>query len=163
MDAEGGDKDVKVILGQRLVHVRYVSLSGKPLPDLKDLKIEIPADDSDSKMMLVCFFDMEQRPSRNCIMRLARQAPQLKQEGVNVVAVQASKIDRDTLNEWTKKYNIPFPVGMIEGDEKEIRFAWGVRSMPWLILTDLKHIVLAEGFGLDQLESKIQEATDANH
>ena len=156
IDAEGGDKDVKAILGQQLVHTKYVLLNGKALPDLRDLKIEIPVDDSDSKMILVCFWDMQQRPSRNCIMQLAKQAEQLKQKGVAVITVQASKIDQDTLHEWTVENSIPFPVGMIIRDPEKTRLAWGIKSLPWLILTDSRHVVSDEGFGLSDLDGKIK-------
>jgi len=84
-----------------------------------------------------------------------KQAQQLKQKGVIVIAVQASKIDENTLNDWVKNYNIPFPVGMVQGDEEKARFNWGVRSLPWLILTDKQHIVQAEGFGIDELDERI--------
>ncbi len=157
--AQGGDKDVKIILGQQLVHTKHVSLMRKPLPELKDLKINLsPADVSD-KMMLVCFWDMQQRPSRHCVRQLSTRAQELKVKDVVVVAVQASKVDEKALNEWVKKYNIPFPVGMAQGNEEETRFNWGVRSLPWLILTDAEHIVRAEGFGLEELDEKLSEKT----
>ena len=131
------------------------SLVGKPVPQLKDFNHKIDVDQTRDRMILLCFFDMEQRPSRNCIMRLAKQARQLKQKGVTVVAVQASKINENKLNEWVKKNNIPFPIGMVQGDVEKTRFAWGVRSLPWLILTDKEHIVRAEGFGINELDEKI--------
>lgn len=59
------------------------------------------------------------------------------------------------------KNKIPFPVGMIQGDGEKIRFAWGVKSLPWLILMNRKHIVTAEGFNLSEINSKIQEVEDA--
>jgi uncharacterized GH25 family protein len=133
-------------------------LAGRPLPELEDLKIKLLPVDADDKMLLVCFWDMEQRPSRACIRQLAKQNEQLKQKGVTVVAVQVSKVDEDTLNEWVKNNNIPFTVGMVQGDEEETRFAWGVRSLPWLILTNRKHIVNANGFSLAELDEKIQVA-----
>ncbi len=74
---------------------------------------------------------------------------------VVVTAVQASKVDDSVLNEWVEKSNIPFPVGMVQGDEDKIRFSWGVRSLPWLILTDKKHIVTAEGFSVAELDEKL--------
>jgi len=151
--ANGGSENVKVVLGQKLIF--SPSLIGKPLSELKDLRIDLsPADVSD-KMLFVCFWDMEQRPSRNCIMRIARQAEQLKQKGVAVIAVQASEVDENELNEWVKKYNIPFPVGMVQGDVEKSHFTWGVRSLPWLILTNCKHIVRAEGFALTEIDEKI--------
>ncbi len=155
LEAQGGDKNVKIILGQRLVHTKYFSLIGKPLPELKDLKVDLSPADTDDKMLLVCFWDMEQRPSRNCIIRLAKQAEQLKQRGVTVVVIQASKVDENKLNDWVKKYKIPFAVGIVQGDVEKTRFTWGVRSLPWLILTNRKHIVLAEGFALTEIDEKI--------
>ncbi|MCH7559126.1 MAG: carboxypeptidase regulatory-like domain-containing protein [Planctomycetes bacterium] len=163
VETEGGATDVKVVISERPSTTRYVpkrppSLVGRPLPELKDLKIEISSADVSDKMILVCFWDMEQRPSRYCIRQLAKQAEQLKQKGVTVVTVQASKIDENKLNEWVKNNNIPFTVGMVQGDEEETRFTWGVKSLPWLILTNRKHIVRANGFSLAELDEKIQVA-----
>ena len=134
---------------------KYQSLLGKPLPSLEDFGVKLSEVKKSSNVIFICFFDIQQRPSRNCIMRLAKQAEQLEQKGVSVVAVQVSKIDENKLKEWIKKYNIPFPVGMVQGDEEEIRFTWGVQSLPWLILTDTEHIVTAEGFVITELEEKI--------
>ncbi len=159
LEAQGGDKNVKIILGQEGIHRPHVSLVGKPLPELKDLKVDLSSADVSDKMLLVCFWDMEQRPSRNCIIQLAKQAEQLKQKGVTIVVIQASKIDENKLNEWMKKYNIPFTVGMVQDDIEKTRFNWGVNSLPWLILTNQQHIVRAEGFALAELDEKISEAT----
>jgi hypothetical protein len=46
---------------------------------------------------------------------------------------------------------------MIQGEEEETRLAWGVRSLPWLILTDSEHIIRAEGFVLAELDARIEE------
>lgn len=134
------------------------SLLSKNLPNLQDLKVDLSSDDFNKKKLLFCFFDMQQRPSRHCIMQLAKQAEKLKQKGVTVILVQASKIDENKLDEWVKKYKIPFSVGTLEGDEEKIHFTWGVSSLPWLILTDKNHIVRAEGFNLSELNAKIKEA-----
>ena len=90
------------------------------------------------------------------MLQLTKQEQQLKAKDVVVVTVQASKIDENKLKEWVKNYNIPFPVGMIQGDEEKTRFAWDVKSLPWLILTGKEHIVRAEGFGLNELDEKIK-------
>ena len=88
-------------------------------------------------------------------MQLAKQA-QLRRKGVTVAAVQASKVDENTLNEWAKKNNTSFPVGIVRGDEKKVLFDWGIKSLPWLILADNEHIVLAEGFALKELDDKLR-------
>lgn len=160
IETEGGATDVTIVISQRSTSTRYEpkrppSLMGRSLPELKQVGIDLPPADTDGKIMLVCFFDMEQRPSRHCINQLVKQAEHLKNKGVIAIAVQASKIDREVLNQWVKKYNIPFPVGMIQGDEEKTRFTWSVQSLPWLILTDQKHIVEANGFSLAELDERI--------
>jgi hypothetical protein len=128
---------------------------GKPLPDLKALEVDLSLADANSKMILVCFFDMEQRPSRHMVREVARKVQALKEKGVTVVLIQASKIDENALSKWVKKNDIEFMVGMIENDEEKIRFAWGVRSLPWLILADRNHIVSSNGFMLSELDEKL--------
>ena len=155
--ANGGDTDVTIVLGQRSVHTPFISLAGKSLPELTSLKVELLPTDLTDKKILVCFFDMEQRPSRNCLRQLSAKAQELKAEGVMVAAVQASKIDENSLDEWAKRYNISFPLGMVRGDEEKARFTWGVRSLPWLILTDSRHVVAAAGFRLSELDAKIEQ------
>jgi hypothetical protein len=131
------------------------SLVGRALPYFKDLNLySLPAD-TDNKVILVCFFGMNQRPSRNCLLQLGKRTQELKAKEVSVVAVQASNVEKNQLDEWVKKNNILFPVGMIVGEEEKVRFDWGVKSLPWLILTDEQHIVVAEGFGIDELDDKI--------
>jgi len=132
-------------------------LPGQGLPTFDNIKIDFNSENSKGKAILFCFFDMEQRPSRHYIQELAKQAEQLGQKGVTVVAVQASKVDKSTLDECLQKRNISFPVGMIEGDEEKTRFNWGVKSLPWLILTDRKHIVQSNGFTLSELDEKLKQ------
>jgi hypothetical protein len=133
------------------------SLLTQPLPDFEQIDVEFTPERAIGKRFLVCLWDMEQRPSRNCIISLAKQAEELKRRGVIAVAVHASKLKKNKLEAWLKKNNIPFPAGTVEGDEAKIRFAWAVKSLPWLILTDKKHVVRAEGFGIDQLDTELAE------
>jgi hypothetical protein len=132
------------------------SLTGKSLPSFDRIMTGFDSKDTTGKIFLVCFWDMNQRLSRNYIQHLGKQAQMLEAGDVSIVAVQASEIDEDKLNEWLKENNIPFPVGIIEGDEEEIRSAWGVKSLPWLILTDKNHIVRSEGFALAELGEKLK-------
>lgn len=131
------------------------SLKGRVLPDLQGIKIDFAVEQADNEKILVCFWDMLERPSRSCIVQLAQQAEELRRKGITVVAIQTSKVDKNELDAWVKKNRIPFPVGLAQGDETKIRSAWGVKSLPWLILTDHKHVVAAEGFGPGELDAKI--------
>jgi protocatechuate 3,4-dioxygenase beta subunit len=163
VDSQAGATDVKVKVTEVYIPPRLpVSKVGKSLSDINNLDIGLNTRTFEDSAILLCFFNFEQRPSRNCMMHLVKKEKQLKGKGVTVIAIHASNVDENTLNEWIKKNNIPFPVGMIQDDEEKIRFNWGVRSLPWLILTDRKHIVTAEGFGLDELDEKIGKTGDGN-
>jgi hypothetical protein len=130
-------------------------LPGEALPNFNGIKINFSVQDSKSKMLLVCFFDMQQRPSRYCLRQLSTKAQELKAKDIVMIAVQATKIDENSLKQWVKENNIPFPVGMVQGDEEKIRFTWGVRSLPWLILTDTNQIVRAERFNINELNERL--------
>ena len=130
------------------------------MPEFKDLKVELSGADIDDKIVLVCFFDIQQRPSRNCLRQLSAKAQELKTRGVVIAAAQISKVDENTLAEWLKENEMSFPVGMIDGDQQQTRFTWGIKSLPWLILTDKKHVVVAEGFAIGELEKNLKKESD---
>jgi uncharacterized GH25 family protein len=165
IETEGGATDVRIVVSVIPSSGHYEpklppSLVGKPLPDLKALDVTPAPSEIEGKRILVCFWDMNQRPSRHCITQLAKQAEQLKDKDVVIVVVQASKIDKNTLDEWVKESKVPFSIGMIQEDAEKAYFVWGVRSLPWLILTDSRHIVRSAGFQLNQLNEKIGEVAN---
>ena len=132
-------------------------LIGKPLPELEKMGIELPPSASE-KMILVCLWDMQQRPSRSYIRELAKKADELAEEDVVVACVQVADIDDKVVNEWVKENKITFAIGRSAAEEGKSTFDWGVKSMPWLILTDRRHIVASEGFALSDLDEQILQA-----
>ncbi len=76
--------------------------------------------------------------------------------GIEIFAVQVSKIEQLRFDEWIKENDINFPVGMIKENEEQTRFNWGVKALPWLILTDKEHIVLDEGFAVSEMGEKLK-------
>jgi len=132
-------------------------LIGKALPECENIDAGLVHEQAKNSRMLICFWDMQQRPSRYCLKKLAEQADNLTDKGITVLCVHASDIDGERLNEWMRDYNIPFAVKTIGQDAEKTRFTYGVKSLPWLILTDKEHIVREEGFALDELEEKVRE------
>jgi len=165
IQAKGGATDVKIVVAERDSSGRPVpkqppSLVGKPLPDIKSIISDFAPEQVKGQIVLVCFFDMQQRPSRNCIIQLSKKANELKAKNVVVIAVHASKVNQSVLDDWIKENNIPYPVGMIQSDEEKTRFIWGVRSLPWSILANKVHAVIAEGFSTNELDEKIKTVTE---
>ncbi len=158
--AQGGDKDVRIVLGQELTHTGYTSLIGKSLPDISEFGIEPMTEQKESARMLICFFHCGQRPSRYCVRQLKTKARQLREQDVFVACVQASYLPKKGLNDWIRKERISLPIGMAKEDDIKTRQKWGVQSLPWLVLTDRNHIVIAEGFPLTELEEKIKISSD---
>ena len=99
---------------------------------------------------------MNQRPSRYCVQELARRMEDLKEKGIIVVLIHISKGVGNALDEWIQKNDIPFAVGVIQGDVEKIRSNWGFESLPWLILTNSRHLVIDAGFGLSELNEKVR-------
>ncbi|MBN1359266.1 MAG: carboxypeptidase regulatory-like domain-containing protein [Sedimentisphaerales bacterium] len=132
-------------------------LVGRPVPDLSPFLPEASLDESSGKPLLICFFDMQQRPSRNTLLQLTGQAESLREKGVAVIAIHTSEADQAALDEWVSDNNIPFRVGAIPGDEQRTRSAWGIQSLPWLVLTNRDHAVVAEGFSLGELGEKLTQ------
>jgi len=128
-------------------------LLGKPLPPLNQSFSQLDLRSLEAKPILLCFWDMHQRPSRHCILELARQSRQLGE--VRIVAIQTAEAEPAALDRWIRENNIPFPVVSIAAGADKTLSAWSVQSLPWLILTDENHIVKATGFSLHELPTQL--------
>ena len=130
-------------------------LVGKTLPEFAEIDVSFSPEQTRDRRMLVCFWDIQQRPSRHYVAKLAEKAGILANQGVTVLCVHASGVEAKTVDEWMREYNIPFFAGTMTEDPEKARYAWGVKSLPWLILTDREHVVEANGFSLAELDEKI--------
>ncbi len=159
--AQGGATDVKIMVrpinsrGQP-VPPQPRSLVGKPLPSLAGLGLDLPTDAYRDKLILLCLFDLGQRPSRRCMDVLAEQAEALREKGIAVAAIQAAATDEGAWRTWVKERGDALRFGQIKKDTEKVEATWGVQSLPWLILTDKDHVVRAEGFGLEELAGKLR-------
>jgi len=155
LDAQGGDNEVKVILGRRGGHEEWKSLLGRSLPDWKGL-IDLKPEQGKGRPMLLCFADVSQRPSRRCVEVLAQQTETLKQKGLTVAIIQMGVAD-DAVKTWIKERGDTSLFGQVGKDAERVKSAWGVRSLPWLILADKGHIVRAEGFSVEDLSERLKQ------
>ena len=138
------------------------SLIGKPLPKLDafNFNFRLTPGQLEGHSLLICFWDTEQRPSRHCIRELTKKADKLAAKGVAVFTVHARTVDPDVLWKWLKTNNIRCSAGYVSQDPnvaRQQRKAWGIRALPWLILTDNRRVVRAEGFGLAELDENLND------
>jgi len=139
------------------------TLVGSSLPNLTDIGIDAATEEFRNKSLLVCFWDINQRPSRHLMTRLVEKAGELKEMGIAVLAVQVSSAGRQAPDEPAKEYNLPFPTASLKGDDNTTQRKWCVKSLPWLILTDRQHTIIAEGFGLEEFDGKIKRSENNVH
>ena len=131
------------------------TIPAKYLNSLENIDINFNIEKAKDKMILICFFDIEQRPSRNCVQELNKKTQELKEKDIEIIAIHTSEIEREYLDSWIKENNIDFPIGIIKENKEQTKFNWGVQALPWLILTDKKHIVQAEGFSINEMDEKL--------
>jgi hypothetical protein len=130
-------------------------LVGKLLPELADIGVSFSPEQARNKRLLICFWDMQQRPSRHYISKLSEKAGILSDKGVKVLCVHAPGAEVNSVVDWMRNSNIPFPVKTMAEEPEKARYAWGVKSLPWLILTNREHTVEANGFSLAELDERI--------
>jgi len=159
VETEAGATDIKVVVMEGTSQTTYAakslpSLKGKEIPDMSEFAVK--PDLAESGMLLMCFFDMSQRPSRYCVKELTAKSEMLTEKGVTVVLIQAIGVQEQALQEWSSENNITQMTAMIGEDEEKTLENWGAKGLPWLVLTDKSHVVQAEGFGADELDEKLK-------
>jgi protocatechuate 3,4-dioxygenase beta subunit len=162
VETEGGATDIKVVVMEGTSQTAYApkilpSLKGKKIPDMSDFSVKPGL--ADSGRLLMCFFDMNQRPSRHCVKELAAKSEMLTEKGVTVVLIQAVGLEEQALKQWSTENNITQITAMVGEDEEKTLENWGVNGLPWLILTDKEHVVTAEGFSLNELNDMLEKVT----
>ena len=158
--ADAGDTNVVLTLNSQPGRVRQAparrTLKGNPLPQLTGVNL---ADDATpaGQPVLLCLFDAGQRSSRHAVHQLEEQAGALRQQGVTVLGVQSALTDGVIFNDWKSANPVSFPLGRVTDKTEKSKWASDVPALPWLILTDAHHQVIAEGFALDELDAQIKK------
>jgi len=135
-------------------------LVGQALPALESFGLKPARELASGKKTLVCFWDVAQRPSRQCVTALGSMVDELAAKGVAVVLVHAAAGGPQKLGEWLATAKVTVPCGQVPaGQEQKALSAWGAVRLPWLVLADEKHVVRAEGFGLADLDERIKETS----
>jgi len=124
------------------IATRYGS---KSLPDLSTLSKDIDYKKLDGNSVLLCMVDIAQRHSRRCLYELAQKREYLAFKGLTLVVVQVSRTDQTPYAAFLKAVRFDIPIPMVDQDFEIKKIEWGVKDLPWLILTDKAHVVVGEG------------------
>jgi protocatechuate 3,4-dioxygenase beta subunit len=151
----GGETNIKVVLGQTLSFAR--SLTGARLPSLAGFDLREPLPGLEGKAVLLCFLDVQQRPCRHVLRQLAERARELTKSNIALVAVQAAPCAAGEPDKLAGQYGADIRFGKVTDNAEDTQRAWGIQSLPWLVLADRDHIVRAEGFAPAALQQKVDE------
>jgi hypothetical protein len=160
VQASGGATDVRIVVAQRVpgsyLDPKQVQLIGKPLPSMPSLGIDTSRDLYKGRMVLLCFFDANQRFSRTTLAGLVELAAELKQKDVMIMGVQMADAEGEETTQWLEDQRAVVQIALAKGNTQGIEYAWGVQLLPWLILADRDRLVRAEGFAIDDLNSVVE-------
>ena len=106
--------------------------------------------------VLLCLFDASQRPCRHVVHLLDQRVAALRQKNVSVLGIQAAVIGDDAFNEWKSTGGVSFPVGRATETTGKSKWVSEASALPWLILADASHQVVAEGFSLDEMDAQMR-------
>jgi hypothetical protein len=126
-------------------------------PPLDTLNIDADPDTLAGKRVLVCFFDMEQRPSRRFVQELATRARLLEENDLKALLIHAGGADKTAAQQWLRESGVPFATGTTAAPMPTLRHDWMVQALPWLVLLDEEHTVQAAGFDLATLNESLQD------
>jgi len=139
----GGETDVKVVLGRTLTFAK--SWAGTRSPDWDQLGLSPLASQLVGKAVLLCFVDIQQRPSRHLLTQLNQESLELANKDIVMVGVQIADGAPADLAEWMANESNALPVVRPGGNAENLRRTWGIQSLPWLILMDRDRNILAAG------------------
>jgi hypothetical protein len=151
-------RDVKIVLGNGLPQDPESSIPPLVPTQPIDLSSYLPHFQTDGRPVLLCFIDIRQPSSRQCVMELVRKADALEAKGIITIVRQASPEGTRELYAQLDAHCTAFPWHLAGQDFAARKAAWGIKSLPWLILTDRRHAVVAAGSKWDELDKRMAEA-----
>lgn len=125
---------------------------GQSVPGFEGIRFDgFKTKEAKGRPLLICFWDMDQRPSRQCLKTLQKRMTLLGDKDTVVLAIHSGEKQEQRVRQWLTESGIDLTAGIIEGDPYDTLLAWGARSMPWLVLTNEAHTVIREGFSIKDL------------
>lgn len=130
------------------------------LQRLADFKVPLVPEQVKGKRILICFWRMGDAKSAQILRRLRDRANDLADSGVVPALVHAEPAKLEKIERWLLMKQIPFLSGVV-AHKYEADAWWKARSLPSFALTDTEHLIIATGFGPDELDEKLKKSGHA--
>jgi hypothetical protein len=154
IEACGGDENLKVILGKRLIHPEHSPMVGRPIPPLCFDGRTVDRNEVEGKPIVVCFWEsVEEMQKQAC--DFARQLDAFLREDVSAHFVFTYSL-RAKKNEIAEQIRWPIYDAVHWTEMDLIQRAWGAQETPWFVVTDKKHVIIYEGASARETLSALQ-------
>lgn len=152
-------RQAKIVLGKNLTDLAKTPTQATTPPQLTDLCPYLLGAQTDGVAILLCLVDVAQPSSRQYLADLARMVKALAGRGIIAVVVQTAPMPSKQDSDLLQANRNVLAWCMAEDDFDAQKAAWGIESLPWLILTDRRHAVHAGGFPLSELDNRVEAVT----
>jgi len=117
------------------------------------LKLDLAAALAGKKLLVVAA-SIEQRPSRRILDMLAAQADAIAKQGYAIVLVHPAVTDEKQVRQWLADHKLDVAQVILAKDQADVArlmTACGAESLPFMLLTDDKHVVTVLDIQPDKL------------
>lgn len=166
-DVEAGTTDVRITLEDQDIQFTrdnpsqiVTPLAGRSMPALDGTGLEAALKEAEGKRIVLCFFDMNQRPSRHGLKNLAEAAKKLADSNCAVFGIDLSGIDAAELEKRAAALGIAFPLGSLEAAETKTASVWGIKGLPWYIVIDASRKIRAVGVDPGDIEAELDKTVE---
>jgi protocatechuate 3,4-dioxygenase beta subunit len=154
IEAVGGDQNLRVVSGKRLIHPEHLPMVGRPIPPLCFDGRTVDPNQVEGKQVVVCFWEpLEETLKRAC--DFARQLDAFSREDVSAHFVFIYSL-RSQKNEIAEQIRWPIYDAVHWTEMDLIQRAWGAQETPWFVVTDKKHVIIYEGASARETLSALQ-------
>ena len=158
-EADADSTDVKLVIdnsdwtpGTPMLGDETVDVTGNRLPSFDGFGVETALGDLTGKPVLVCLYDMDSRPSREVMKAIVEREKELRDKGIVVVCIDVAAADAASARAEAQKNGLPYVTGASKSGPGGTVEYWGGRGVPWLVLADKEHTVVAAGATLDGMK-----------
>ncbi|MHC4713322.1 MAG: hypothetical protein ACYTAN_08655, partial [Planctomycetota bacterium] len=111
----------------------------------------------EGKAILVCFWDVDSRPSRRMVEGLATRSGGLAGKDVAVLLVHAGTADASNVRAYLNEKGVTSPLAFVNGGNDEMLPPWAIETLPRLVLADKEHTVRGAGFSISALDAELDK------
>lgn len=158
LQACGGDRDLKVVLHQRLVHPEHPSMIGRTLePLMFDLK-PVDPNEAEGKRVVVSFWSLGDETDQKAALDFAGHLAAMEGDAVWACFVSIYPVPAGKRDDLLEKLAYPVYDSVTWTEMDLVQRAWGARKVPWFVAANREHVIVYEGASAEEALGALEAA-----